>query len=88
MLFNIIRCFFSTPLSPPLFEEGGLTPVSKPYAPTIGARGVTAPARRSQPLRSKVRGASKPSPDFLRNRIAIFMRCYTALMRACSFTSL
>ena len=61
MLFNIIRCFFSTPLSPPpLFEEGGLTPVSKPYAPTIGARGVTAPARRSQPLRSKVSGASNP----------------------------
>ena len=30
---------FSTPLSPS-YEEGVLTPVPKPYAPTIGARDV------------------------------------------------
>ena len=63
---------FSTPLSPS-YEEGVLTPVPKPYAPTIGARDVTAPTRRSEPLRSKVGGASEPSPlFFLRNRVAIF----------------
>ena len=49
---------FSTPLSPS-YEEGVLTPVPKPYAPTIGARDVTAPTRRSEPLRSKVVGGIK-----------------------------
>ena len=34
-----IEGFFSTPLSPS-YEEGVLTPVPKPYAPTIGARDV------------------------------------------------
>ena len=64
---------FSTPLSPS-YEEGVLTPVPKPYAPTIGARDVTAPTRRSEPLSSKVGGASKPSPNFLRNKVAIVLR--------------
>ncbi len=66
---------FSTPLSPSC-EEGVLTPVPKPYAPTIGARDVTAPTRRSEPLRSKVGGASEPSPLFFyATELRFFVRC-------------
>ena len=66
---------FSTPLSPS-YEEGVLTPVPKPYAPTIGARDVTAPTRRSEPLRSKVGGASEPSPLlFYATELRLFVRC-------------
>ena len=66
---------FSTPLSPS-YEEGVLTPVPKPYAPTIGARDVTAPTRRSEPLRSKVGGASEPSPLFFyATELRFFVRC-------------
>ena len=66
---------FSTPLSPS-YEEGVLTPVPKPYAPTIGARDVTAPTRRSEPLRSKVGGASEPSPLFFyATELRLFVRC-------------
>ena len=63
---------FSTPLSPS-YEEGVLTPVPKPYAPTIGARDVTAPTRRSEPLRSKVGGASEPSPLFFTQQSCDFL---------------
>ena len=70
-----IEGFFSTPLSPS-YEEGVLTPVPKPYAPTIGARDVTAPTRRSEPLRSKVGGASEPSPLFFyATELRFFVRC-------------
>ena len=73
LAFSLATGVFSTPLSPSC-EEGVLTPVPKPYAPTIGARDVTAPTRRSEPLSSKVGGASKPSPNFLRNKVAIVLR--------------
>ena len=73
--FNCPLRDFSTPLSPS-YEEGVLTPVPKPYAPTIGARDVTAPTRRSEPLRSKVGGASEPSPLFFyATELRFFVRC-------------
>ena len=42
--------------------KGGSTAFPKPLSPQ-GTGDVTAPPRRSEPLRSKVAGASKPSPD-------------------------
>ena len=45
----------------PLSKEGS-TSFPKPLSPQ-GTGDVTAPPRRSEPLRSKVGGASKPSPD-------------------------
>ena len=45
----------------PLSKEGS-TAFPKPLSPQ-GTGDVTAPPRRSEPLRSKVAGASKPSPD-------------------------
>ena len=42
--------------------KGGSTAFPKPLSPQ-GTGDVTAPPRRSEPLRSKVDGASKPSPD-------------------------
>ena len=42
--------------------KGGSTAFPKPLSPQ-GTGDVTAPPRRSEPLRSKVGGASKPSPD-------------------------
>ena len=42
--------------------KGGSTAFTKPLSPQ-GTGDVTAPPRRSEPLRSKVGGASKPSPD-------------------------
>ena len=45
----------------PLSKEGS-TAFPKPLSPQ-GTGDVTAPPRRSEPLRSKVGGASKPSPD-------------------------
>ena len=42
--------------------KGGSTAFPKPLSPQ-GTGDVTAPSRRSEPLRSKVGGASKPSPD-------------------------
>ena len=48
------------PSSLPL--KGGSTAFPKPLSPQ-GTGDVTAPPRRSEPLRSKVGGASKPSPD-------------------------
>ena len=44
--------------------KGGSTAFPKPLSPQ-GTGDVTAPPRRSEPLRSKVGGASKPSPDCL-----------------------
>ena len=43
--------------------KGGSTAFPKPLSPQ-GTGDVTAPPRRSEPLRSKVGGASKPSPGF------------------------
>ena len=43
--------------------EKVISPIPKPYIPTIGIRDVTA-LRCSEPLRYKVGGASKPSPGF------------------------
>ena len=43
--------------------KGGSTAFPKPLSPQ-GTGDVTAPSRRSEPLRSKVGGASEPSPGF------------------------
>ena len=53
--------FFRNPTRPslPLKRAPPLTPTLSPS----GKREETAPPRRSEPLRSKVGGASKPSPD-------------------------
>ena len=54
--------FFRKPTRPslPLRKAPPLTPTLSPS----GKREETAPPRRSEPLRSKVGGASKPSPCF------------------------
>ena len=52
---------FSQPSRPSLPKEGS-TAFPKPLFPQ-GTGDVTAPSRCSEPLRSKVGGASKPSPD-------------------------
>ena len=52
---------FSQPSRPSLPKEGS-TAFPKPLSPQ-GTGDVTAPSRCSEPLRSKVGGASKPSPD-------------------------
>ena len=66
---------FSTPLSPS-YEEGVLTPVPKPYAPTIGARDVAGYAIASPEFWYRQRSLCPygAGDDFLRNRIAIILR--------------
>ena len=54
--------YFSKPHPSSLTLKGGSTAFPKPLSPQ-GTGDVTAPPRRSEPLRSKVGGASKPSPD-------------------------
>ena len=56
---------FSQPSRPSLPKEGS-TAFPKPLSPQ-GTGDVTAPSRCSEPLRSKVGGASKPSPDIVRD---------------------
>ena len=59
-------------ITPSLFTvKEGSTAFPKPLSPQ-GTGDVTAPTRRSEPLRSKVGGASEPSPDCLcgANRLA------------------
>ena len=51
----------------PLKRAPPLTPTLSPS----GEREETAPPRRSEPLRSKVGGASKPSPDIVRDGTAL-----------------
>lgn len=70
-----IEGFFSTPLSPS-YEEGVLTPVPKPYAPTIGARDVAGYAIASPEFwyRQQSLCPYGAGDDFLRNRIAIILR--------------
>ena len=51
----------------PLKRAPPLTPTLSPS----GKREETAPPRRSEPLRSKVGGASKPSPDIVRDGTAL-----------------
>ena len=51
----------------PLKRAPPLTPTLSPS----GKREETAPPRRSEPLRSKVGGASKPSPDVVRDGTAL-----------------
>ena len=53
------RCIVNRPSCPSL--EGGSLTHSQALALSKRARDVTAPPRRSEPLRSKVGGASKPS---------------------------
>ena len=53
---------FSKTYPSSLTLKGGSTAFPKPLSPQ-GTGDVTAPPRRSEPLRSKVGGASKPSPD-------------------------
>ena len=66
---------FSTPLSPS-YEEGVLTPVPKPYAPTIGARDVAGYAIASPEFWYRQRSLCPygAGDDFLRNRVAIVLR--------------
>ena len=70
-----IEGFFSTPLSPS-YEEGVLTPVPKPYAPTIGARDVAGYAIASPEFwyRQQSLCPYGAGDDFLRNRVAIVLR--------------
>ena len=49
---------------------GGSLTHSQALALSKRARDVTAPSRCSEPLRSKVDGASKPSPDIVRDGTA------------------
>ena len=60
-LFTIKEGNFSKTHPSSLTLKGGST--SHPDPLSSGAREETAPPRRSEPLRSKVGGASKPSPD-------------------------
>ena len=66
---------FSTPLSPS-YEEGVLTPVPKPYAPTIGARDVAGYAIASPEFwyRQQSLCPYGAGDDFLRNKVAIVLR--------------
>ena len=57
-----IQRVFSKTHPSSLTLKGGSTSFPKPLSPQ-GTGDVTAPPRRSEPLRSKVGGASKPSPD-------------------------
>ena len=61
-LFPIKEGNFSKTHPSSLTLKGGSTAFPKPLSPQ-GTGDVTAPPRRSEPLRSKVGGASKPSPD-------------------------
>ena len=61
-LFTIKEGDFSKTHPSSLTLKGGSTAFPKPLSPQ-GTGDVTAPPRRSEPLRSKVGGASKPSPD-------------------------
>ena len=74
-IFNSPLRDFSTPLSPS-YEEGVLTPVPKPYAPTIGARDVAGYAIASPEFWYRQRSLCPygAGDDFLRNRIAIILR--------------
>ena len=57
--YAISLAFF--PTTPSLLRKEGSTAFPKPFSPQ-GTRDVTAPPRRSEPLRFKVGGASEPSP--------------------------
>ena len=57
----------------PLKRAPPLTPSLSPS----GEREETAPPRRSEPLRSKVGGASKPSPDIVRDGTAWEIAVYS-----------
>ena len=61
-LFTLKEGNFSKTHPSSLTLKGGSTAFPKPLSPQ-GTGDVTAPPRRSEPLRSKVGGASKPSPD-------------------------
>ena len=60
-LFTLKEGNFSKTHPSSLTLKGGSTAFPKPLSPQ-GTGDVTAPPRRSEPLRSKVGGASKPSP--------------------------
>ena len=62
-------------ITPSLFtiKEGS---TSHPNPLTLRGEGETAPTRRSEPLRSKVDGASEPSPDFSLTQQSC--ECFTA----------
>ena len=63
-IFEIIHHYsVISKINPSFFTiKEGSTAFPKPLSPQ-GTGDVTAPPRRSEPLRSKVGGASKPSPD-------------------------
>ena len=74
--------FFSK-ITPSLFtiKEGS---TSHPDPLALRGEGETAPTRRSEPLRFKVVGGIRaPRLIFYATELRLFVRCYTALLRAC-----
>ena len=68
------------PLSPSPFSMVFTPPFGSPVSEGQKPQGtgdVTAPPRRSEPLRSKVGGASKPSPDIVRDGTAWEIAVYS-----------
>ena len=71
------------PTTPSLLHKEGSTALPKPLSPQ-GRGDVTAPTRRSEPLRFKVVGGIKaPRLVFYATELRLFVRCYTALLKAC-----
>ena len=70
-------------ITPSLFtiKEGS---TSHPGPLALRGEGETAPTRRSEPLRFKVVGGIRaPRLVFYATELRLFVRCYTALLRAC-----
>ena len=71
------------PTTPSLLNKEGSTALPKPLSPQ-GRGDVTAPTRRSEPLRFKVVGGIKaPRLVFYATELRLFVRCFTALLREC-----
>ena len=72
----------SFPTTPSLLHKEGSTSHPDPLA--LRGEGETAPTRRSEPLRFKVVGGIRaPRLIFYAAELRLFVRCYTALLRAC-----
>ena len=69
------------PTTPSLLHKEGSTSLPKPLSPQ-GRGDVTAPTRRSEPLRFKVVGGIRaPRLIFYATELRLFVRCYTALLK-------
>ena len=69
--FPLVEGFSNHPVPP---SSGGLHLYPQPFL--LRRKGETAPSRRSEPLRSKVGGASEPSPLlFYATELRLFVRC-------------